>query len=297
MTTAAANFSLLGKRFQIAYRDTDGYPIGVQEDGTIVAADDAAIGETYNAVTVNGFVSFTAPVKEVEYATDQSDGTNKGKIPMGINDYGTGEIELSEEDELALNMIKNVSTDTTLNTSWRVTSGNDTSITSPSMIIMFSVLVRNQINGAARYKNLIYHNATITVTTPAGAGQTGGTNPNNQTWSYDVAPSDRASALGYLFSDTTLDVEEDNDTYSIVWSDNPLSFTTYIGDGTTGTWETLYKPLYNNITGDVRNTITKEGVKYPVTSYSVTTAVITPAASVTSGHRVVTLYETAYRLP
>jgi hypothetical protein len=129
MTTAAANFSLLGKRFQIAYRDSDGYPIGVQEDGTIVAADDAAIGETYNAVTVNGFVSFTAPVKEVEYATDQSDGTNKGKIPMGINDYGTGEIELSEEDELALNMIKNVSTDTTLNTSWRVTSGNDTSIT------------------------------------------------------------------------------------------------------------------------------------------------------------------------
>lgn len=297
MTTPAANFSLLGKRFQIAYRDSDGYPIGVQDDGAIVVADDAAVGKTYHAVTVNGFVSFTAPVKEVEYATDQSDGTNKGKIPMGINDYGTGEIELSEEDELALNMIRNARTDTTMNTSWRVTSGNDTAITSPAMVIMFSILTQNQITGARRFKNLIYHNATITVTTPAGAGQSGGTNPNNMTWSYDVSPSDRGSALGYLFSDTTLEVEEDNDTYSIVWSDNPLSFTTHIGDGSTDPWETLYKPLYNNITGDVRNLITKEGVKYPITSYSTTTAVMTPAASVTSGHRVVNLYETAYKLP
>lgn len=293
----AAYFALQGKRLQMAYRDSDGYPIGVQSDDVIVAADDAAVGETYHAVTVNGYVSHTAPVKEIEYATDQSDGTNKGKVPMGITDYGTGEIELSEEDELALNMIRNARSDTTLNTAWTVTSGNDTSITSPAMILMFTDRVRNQKTGQFRYRNKIYHNATITVTTPSGASQSGGVNPNNMTWSYDPSPSDRASALGYLFSDTTLDVEEDNDTYSIVWSDNPLSFTTYIGDGTTGTWETLYKPLFNNVTGDVRNTITKEGIKYPVTSFVTSTAIITPAASVTSGHRVVTLYETAYKLP
>lgn len=295
--STAAMFTLQGKRLQIAYRDSDGYPIGVQADDEIVAADDAAVGETYHAVTVNGYVSHTAPVKEIEYATDQSDGTNKGKIPMGITDYGTGEIELSEEDELALNMIRDARSDTTLNTAWTVTSGNDTSITSPSMIVMFSDRVRNQKTGAFRYRNKIYHNATITVTTPAGATQSGGTNPNNMTWSFDASPSDRASVLGYLFSATTLDVEEDNDTYSIVWSDNPLSFTTYIGDGTTSTWELLYKPLYSDVTGDVHNTITKEGVKYPVTSISTTTAVVTPAASVTSGHRVVILYETAYKLP
>lgn len=293
----AANFSLQGRAFQIAYRDSNGYPIGVQADGTIVAADDAALGETYHAVRVNGYVSHTMPTKEVEYATDQSDGTNKGKIPMGINDYGTGEVELSEEDELAFNFVRGVESDTTINTAWRVQAANDTLITSPAMVLMFTVRARNQKNGQFQYKNVIFHNGTITITTPAGAGQTGGTNPNNTTWSYDVAPSDRGSVLGYLFADTTLDVEEDNDTYSIVWTDNPLSFTTHIGDGTTDTWNALYRPLYNNVTGDVHNTITKNGVKLAVTSFSTTTALITPAASVTSGHVVVTTYETAYKLP
>jgi hypothetical protein len=290
--TTAAYFSLQGKRLQIAYRDSDGYPIGVQSDDEIVAADDAALGETYHAVTVNGFVSYTAPTKEIEYATDVSDGTNKGKTAMAITDYGTGEIVLSEEDELALNMVKDARSDVTINTSWTVTSDNGTSITSPSMIIMVSTRVRNQKNGNYRWKNQIFHNATITVTTPAGSSQSGGVNPNTMTWNYEVAPSDRGSVLGYLFSGTTLEVEEDNDTSSIVWSDNPLSFTTYIGDGTTGTWSTLYKPKFSNVTGDVHNTITKEGVKYPVTSFSTTTALITPTGSVTSGHRVVVLYET-----
>lgn len=298
MTTPAAMFSLQGRKLQIAYRDEDGYPIGIQSDGVIVAADSAALGETYQALAVNGFVSYTAPTKEIETAVDQSDGTNKGKIPMGINDYGTGEIELSEEDELALNFIRESATDTTINTSWRVTAGNDTKITSPAMVLMFTIRARNQVNGEYEYKNLIYHNATITVTTPTGVSQTGGTNPNNQTWSFDVSPSDRGSVLGYLFSATDLNVEEDNDTYSIVWSPNPLSFSTYIGDGTTGTWTLPYRPMFNNTTGDNHNTITKEGVLYPVTSVNTTTAVVTPTASVTSGHRVVILYETNnYKLP
>jgi len=294
--TPAANFNLQATICQMAYRDSDGYPIGIQADGAIVAADEAALGETYHALRIEGLVSYTAPTKEIEYATDQSDGTNKGKIPMGINDYGTGEMELSEEDELALNYIRETATDTTINDSWRVTAGNDTRITSPAMVMMFTTRVRNQKTGAFRYKNILYHNATLTITTPAGASQSGGTNPNNMTISYDVAPSDRASALGYLFADTTLDVEEDNDTYTVIWSDNPLSFTTYIGDGTTGTWATLYKPLYNNATGDNHNTITKEGALLAVTSVNVSTGVITPAASVTSGHRVIVLYETRLKL-
>jgi hypothetical protein len=298
MSNPAANFTLQGRRLQIAKRDTDGYPIGIADsDGAMPAADDAVLGEAYHALTVNGYVSRTAPVKEVEYATDVSDGTNKGKVPMAINDYGTGEIELSEEDENAINMVTGASTDTTLNTAWRITAGNDAKITSDSMIIMFTDRVKDQKTGNLRYKNTIYHNATITITTPAGASQSGGVNPNNMTWSYDVAPSDRVSVMGYLFSATDLDVEEDNDTYTIIWSDNPLSFTTYMGDGTSGTWNTMYKPLYNTVTGASRNTITKEGALYPVTSFSTTTALVTPTGSVTSGHHVIVLYETAYREP
>lgn len=298
MTTPGANFTLQGKRLQIAKRDTDGYPIGIADsDGAMPAADDAVLGEAYHALTVEGYVSHTSPVKEVEYATDISDGTNKGKTPMAINDFGTGEIELSEEDEDAFNMVSGASTDTTTNTAWRITSANAAKITSDAMIIMFTDRVKRQKGGGFGYRNKIYHNATITITTPAGASQSGGVNPNNTTWSYDVAPSDRVSVMGYLFTGTNLEVEEDNDTFTTIWSDNPLSFTTYIGDGTTGTWNTMYRPLYDTVTGASRNTITKEGILYPVTSFSPTTALVTPAASVTSSHRVIILYETDYRLP
>lgn len=294
--TNPAYFGLEGDRLQIALRDIDGYPIGVQSDGDIVAADDAALGETYHAVTVSGYVSHTAPTKSVEYATDISDGTNKGKVPMGISDYGTGEIVLSEEDEVAQNMVRNAHSDTTLNTAWTVQAGNETAITSPAMVMMFTDRTRNQKTGQFRYRNKIYHNATITITTPSGASQSGGTNPNPTTWSYDVAPADRISVMGYLFSDSTLDVEEDNDTYTIIWSDNPLSFTTYIGDGSSDPFTLLYKPLYSTATGASRNTITKNGALLAVTSVNTTTGVVTPAAALTSGHIVIVLYETRYKL-
>lgn len=298
MTNPAANFTLQGKRFQIALRDLDGYPIGIASDGTIPTdADEVELGETYHMLTVNGYVSRTAPTKEIENATDVSDGTNKGDIPMAINSYGTGEVELSEEDEDALNMLRATTADETMNTAWRMTTGNDTNIDLPAMILMFTDRIKDQKGGGYWYKNTIYHNATVVVSTPSGASQSGGVNPNNMTLSYTVSPSDRVSVTGYLFSATDLEVMEDNDTFTIIRSPYPLALSTHIGDGTTDTWATQYRPLYNNVTGDVHNTLTKEGVKYPVTSFSTTTGVITPAASVTSGHRVLALYETAYKNP
>ncbi len=297
MTSPAANFTLQGRRLQIAKRDLDGYPIGIASDGTIPDPDVVTPGETYHMLTVSGYVDRTAPAKEIEYATDLSDGTNKGDIPMAITSYGTGEITLSEEDETALNMIRKTVSDSTMNTAWVMTTGNDTDIDAPAMIIMFTDRMKDQKGGGFWYKNTIYHNAQITVTTPSGASQSGGTNPNPQTWSYTVSPSDRVSVTGYLFSGTDLEVLEDNDTFSVIRSPAPLSMSVHIGDGTTDPWATQYRPLYNTVTGALHNTITKEGVLYPVTSYNVTTAAIVPTALVTSGHRVITLYETAYKLP
>lgn len=298
MSNPAAMFTLKGRKLQIALRDLDGYPIGVSDtDGEIPDPNAVELGEAYHMLTVNGYVDRTEPTKEIEYATDLSDGINKGDEAMAITSYGTGEITLSEEDETALNLIRKVKSDLTMNTAWVVTARNETLIDLPGVVVMFTDRIKDQKGGGYWYKNTIYHNATIVVTTPAGASQSGGVNPNNMTWTYTPKPSDRLSVAGYTFNNTDLEVLEDNDTVTVIRSPFPLAMTVYVGDGTTGTWKTMYRPLYNTVTGLLHNTLTKEGVLYPVTSYSTTTAIVTPTGSVTSGHRVIVLYETDYKLP
>lgn len=295
VNAVASTFKAGARRMQVAYRDADGYPIGVMADGTIVEPDDAALGETYHAHVVMGYVSNTPPQRDIELATDQADGKNYGDIPMGINSFGTGEITLSQKDEVLFNAVRRARTDTTTSSAMAITAANNTLIDGLSMVVMFTDRVRNEKTGEVEYETTIYHNVTMTVTGEAEAGQTGGTNPANYTMSYSPSPSERLSVTGYLFSSTDLEVLEDTDTHTVIRSKYPLTFSTFLRDGTDTSFTLLYRPQYSDATGAAENIITNNGSLLAVTSVNTTSKLVTLSAAGTSGHVVQVLYQTQFR--
>jgi hypothetical protein len=288
-------FKYGNKRLQVFFIDDDGYPIGIEADGTVPDPNAPVPGTEYHAYVLPGYVTATPAIREVDTATNQADGKNYGDIDMGISTYGSVEITLSMRDELFFEMIRGVTANTTVSSAMRISSKNNTSLTARNMGLIITDRVRDEETGETKFEHVVYNKGTFTVTAEAEGNQSGGVNPSPLTITFKPLPSERFALTGMLYSAMGLEVDEDTDTDSPITSDYEYTLTTFIKDGTETTFTTKYKPLVAGATVGGVNVYSSEGVQAALTSLITTTGVGTMTAAGTSGHRAVTAYATGFR--
>ena len=286
-------FKFSNKRLQIFFVDDDGYPIGLPLDLSIPDPNAVEAGETYHAYNLMGYVTATPAAREVDTATDQADGKNYGDIDMGISSYGSIEITLSMRDELAFEMIRRVTANTTVSSGARISSKNNTSLNPRNMGIIITDKVRDEDTGVIGYEHNVYNKGTFSVTQEAEGNQSGGVNPSPLTITFKPVPSNRLAIYAMLYSALGLGVEEGVDTDSPISSPHQLTLSTFIKDGVATTFTTKYKPTVAAATVGGVNVYTSEGTQGSLTSLTLA-GLATMSAVGTSGHRAVLAYATNF---
>lgn len=284
---AATGWSAGARRLQVSKRNTAGYPVG-----TVADADTIANGVTSSAHVISGLRSLTHPEKTVVRAFDKGDNKVYGQMYLGVDDYGEGSFEVGAEDEVFDALIKKTVVDVTLASDMAIAAGNEAEVDPPPMFIIATT--RKQLrDGSLWYDNQIYNNVQISKPSPAGISQEGGESPNPLTYNFVPSLSERLIS-GHLFSDTDLEVLEDEDTYTKIRSKHPLAVTFFKGDASDVTIQLPYLPVYSGATGAAQNIVTKNGVTQSVTSISTTTGVVTLSAAGTAGDIFIVLYQTEF---
>lgn len=286
---AASLFKNNIKRIQVFSVDDDGYPMG-----DLSTPDAPVIDTEYHALALMGYISATPANRETDVATDQADGKNYGDITTGISSYGEVELSLSQRQEEFMNLIRNVSSDSTLSSGMYITTPNNTSISNRLFGMIITDVVRDEITGVSYYEHKVYNKGTFEVTGEAEGNQSGGVNPSPLTVTFKPQPSTRLAATGLLYSDTDLAPDEDTDTHSIIRSTYQVALTTYVKNGSATTFNTLYKPAVSGATVGGVNIYSSEGTHAALTSLATTTGLATMSAAGTSGHRAVLLYATNF---
>lgn len=284
-------FKYGNKRIQIFRVDSNGYPMG-----TLLTPDAPTLPTTTHALVLQGYVSATPSVREVDTATDQADGTNYGDIEMGISSFGAVEITLSMRSETAFNLIRGVVPNNTISSAMYITTANNTSIAPRLFGMIITDRVRDEITNVPQYEHTVYNRGTIMITQEAEGNQGGGVNPSPLTISFKPQPSTRLVSIGMLYSATNLAPDENTDTHTIFRSTYQLSATTFVKDGVATTFNTFYKPSVAAATVGGVNVYTTNGVQAALTSLATTTGLATMTAAGTSGHIAVVLYATNFVL-
>ena len=259
---------------QIAFRSTDGYPMGA--DST---PDDVAAGETKHAYRLTGPVSVTSPAVTREVATFRGGQVVLGQRSLGVSEFGTFEMTLSAFDEVFNAYVSGSSVNTTTMTEYALGAPNSLRPDLPQFILLLTAGF--QTTGATQqnqFVTYVYPNVQITPAL-AGATQDGGVNPNPLT--YTVTPSaSRRAASGHLFSALNMGLQDGKEIVYWLRGQHPVALTTYIQAASATTFTLGYRPVSSNVGGGF-NIFTTNGVTTTVSSVNVTTGVvtITPASA------------------
>lgn len=272
----------------IHMRDSSGYAVGSNP------APNTKVNNTvYNGYRVPYLVSFTPPQETFETA-DERYGQQIGvRRDLGVSSLGQGSVEVSRMDETLFALIRRTAVDVTTNTETAAVSHNAGQALGPQMIIGISVGADSDTYGS-QYYTYVFHNSVLKIRMP-GSKLTGGQNPNTIT--LDIVPSrSLRSASGRLFSATSLSVVDNSDDFTLYRHPYQLYLSTFVKDGTATTFKPLYLPISSDITGTANNSFTNNGVTAAVTSFSVTTGVVTNTAAGSAADIEEVFYPTAYVL-
>jgi hypothetical protein len=272
---------------QICFRDSNGYPMGADSTPDAVSALDVK-----HAYKLTGPVAATAPSPTREVATFRGGQNVLGQMAMGTSAFGTFDLTLSAYDEVfnayitgSVNDVTNVGTANVLS------ADNELLANLPQFFLVLSGKFQDS-TGTNKYMHYIYNNVTFQAA-PIGLTQEAGVNPGAVT--YTVVPSTSTRTIfGYLFSATSLALQ-DNKGVVMKWrTDNPVSFTTYIDDASATSFVVGYRPTNSENAGAV-NVFTKNGVinHTGVAAFSTTTGATTHTAG-SSLDKWVVSYETNY---
>jgi len=270
----------------IAFRDSNGYPIGTE-----TAPDDVSNGTTTHAYRIKHPISIGAPDITREIATRKGGQAIRGQRQLGVGNIGPFEMVLDAFDEQFHAYVSASAVDETTMTGWAITAPNTKKGVLPKFVLGMTVGFETE-GGAAEYMNYIYSNVQIDPVIPGGS-QDGGENPNPLT--YQVTPDfSLRTGLGRLLSGMSLSVAEDSDLMIAVRNDKPITLTTYVDDNAAGTFTLGYRPTSDDETGAAENSITKNGTTTAVTSVAKTTGLVTQVAAGTAGDIWVVAYPTDY---
>lgn len=272
---------------QLMFRDSNGYPMG-----TLSTPNAPVNGSEYHAYQLIGPISASAPTPTREIATFKGGMSILGQRVLGISDFGTFDFELSADDEVLMAYIGGSSNDTTnFGTSNVAGAPNTMNTNLPQFHLALTAGWQDDTTQANRFKTWFYPNVQIY---PPGRAitQDGGVNPNPTAFTVVPSTSTRTTQ-GYLFSATSMALQNNSDIVYYLNTANPIAITTYIDDNSETTFAVGYRPTNSEHAGAV-NIFTTAGVitHANVSGFSTTTGVVTKTAAAAAAVWVVT-YETS----
>lgn len=275
---------------QIAFRDSNGYPKGVQTD-----PNNVAVNTTMPMYLMKNIISFTPPTPTRELATDRGGQKIRAQADMGVSEFGLATLELSEYDDVFHSYITGSAVDTGSPSGWRQSAANVNQPTIPAMFLVASAQVES-ISGSNitnKWRHWILPNCQIRAAFP-NVSQGAGVNPNPL--SYEVVPNVSYRTLtGELFSITDMDVVDDNDLFYSIQTNYPIAVVSYTGTGVASpeTFTTAYLPRTNQATTSDK-ILTEQGVTDTITALSATTGILTTPTAGAAGNIYVLAHETNY---
>ena len=255
---------------QIAFLDDNEYPMG-----TLLTPNSPVNGTVYSPYVIPAPVEFREPTPTYTEASSYAGMKHRGRRSLGISDFGKGQLVLSEYDDTFWALITESLVDTTLATSLRITAYNVNRAQTRRFAIWLTT-------GATMNKNKpkidtfclgnVYFDPQS-----GGFTQSGGQNPNNRTFDISWNTSTR-SPLGQLYSASALGVEGNADTGVVIHASYPVTFATYVDDGSGTSIVLPYAPASTEHAGAV-NIFTKNGS----TNHSNVSGISSATLTVTAG--------------
>jgi hypothetical protein len=236
---------------QIVTLNSAGYPIG-----SFATPNSPVNGTVYPSYIVPGIVSYTPGQPTYEEVHSYAMETLRGKRDLGVTDYGTGQIVLSEYDEMVNKLAGGSAIDTSTATALSMTAPNSNQKTPPRLGLVFTAGATPS-DSSENFINILLSNVTLRRAY-FGSNQGTGRNPNNLTYDVLMSTSTR-TLLGMLLSATALAVANDTDTEVRIYSPAPLVLSTYIDDASATTRLLSYTP-YTTENAGATNIFTKQGV-------------------------------------
>lgn len=257
---------------QVMFRNSSGYPMGGDSTPNSVSN-----GDVKHAYKLTGTVTADIPQPTRNVATFYGGQGILGQIDLGISDFGTFNLQLSAYDETFTGYITGTTPDVTnVGTSNVLTAMNSTKTNLPQFILALTTYFQT-IDGTNRYATLMFPSVTIAPAFPS-LTQDAGTNP--QALTYVVTPTTSTrSPFGYPNSSLSLGLQDNKDIMYVWRTDNPVTCTTYIDDGSSTSFVLGYRPTNSENAGAV-NVITKNGAAAhaSVSNINTTTGVVTNTA-------------------
>lgn len=271
---------------QIAFRNSDGLPMGTQ-----TAPNSVVNGTTTHAYKVKGFVEVTAPGVSYSVANRRAGQKLLGKKQLGLSELGTFDITLSDYDEQFRAYVTGGTVDTTTASANTITAPNSYLSVKPQFVLVLTLGFQND-SGTDEYINIFYPNVTFSDAFPSG-NQGDGDNPNALT--YTVTPSASSNTgFGFTFANSALAVQDNSDIQTVVRAAKPIALTTYVDDGSATSFTVGYKPTSSAVDGST-NMFTVDGAdgSDDVSAFSTTTGATTHTAQ-TAGDVWVAAYYTDF---
>lgn len=257
---------------QVAFRNSNGYPMGVQ-----TSPDAVSNGTTTHAYRITGGVSCTAP--QASFNRNSARGGMKyyGAVVTGLNDIQGMTLTLAHFDPLLDSYLRGYTVDTTNGgTSNVLTAPNSFRGEPPQMILM---LTRGYVSTTGTRKFITYgfSNVTFSPIEP-GFSQDAGENTSPMAYTIELAPSTR-TFYGMTLSSTSLVLEDNTEFYQRLETTYRVGLTTYVDDASATSFVVGYRP----VTSDNDNTINvflKNGANAAssVSGFSTTTGATTHTA-------------------
>lgn len=289
MAFAATKYNNLAPYYlQIAFRDSDGYPVGTNQ-----TPDTKTPNTVYGAYVVDGLINLETgvPVNPVIRNFGGQRLITSSNLPA--SDYGTPTFQLSQKDETLDAFLTKTAIDVATNTTRAIMNPNVTQKEWPQFIVMFSILITNSNTGKNEFRHYAYLNTEVKKTNRAGAAavESSATNPNPLSYELTTGLSLR-DVTGELLSGLATLVTEDE--FTDYRSTNPVHICTYVKNGSATEFTLPYLPLSSTVTINASsNHMTVNGTVTAAASVSTTTGVVGVAAG-TSGDIVVMTYETNF---
>lgn len=257
---------------QWCFRSSAGYPMGTQS-----SPDSVANATTTHAYRLKGFIEATMPQATYEEATFRGGMKPLGRVMLGTAELPSFDLRLAAHDPTWHSYINGNATDATTGGTANLLSAPNSNRATPPQGMLFLTTGLTTEAGAQRYVTYLFHNVMIRKVEQA-INQSGGENPRPLVYRVTPQQSTR-TALGYLFSATSLAVEDNSDYYTEWETGYRVGFTTYVADGTATTFTLGYRPLTSDNDGSL-NVFTRNGASgaSAVSGVDTTTGAVTMSA-------------------
>jgi hypothetical protein len=276
---------------QIATRDSNGYPKGVQTTPNTVADN-----TTMTPMVLDTGISFTPPSPTYSTFTERGGQQILSQASMGVSELGTATLELSAFNDALHALVTSSAVDTGTPTGWRQVGGNVNNVAPLDFVVMLSAKVQSRTGAAitTKWSHWILPNCQIRPAYP-NMSQGDGVNPNPLSYSIVPSTSNRAAITGELFSATAMALTGNADSIYRIESSNRIHFMSYTATGSANpeTFTTAYKPLTSHAT-TTDKVLTEAGVSDTITAFSTSTGVVTTATAGAAGNIYVLAFETDF---